>query len=233
MDYPIERLAASASPHLDVAHVEAAIESSFFRRWASRLHDDFDVVSIRIRDVVMFGSRAGFVLVESEVRDAEGRRLPGVAFLRGDSVAVLLTAKDPSGATLAILTRQARTPIGSTDFHEIPAGTLDGGEFASKALGEIAEEIGADIALKEEDLVQLAECHPSPGACDEIVRVYHAELELDADQIASLRGRRGGNADENESIVVSAVPLDEAEALCAADMKSLVAIAAFRRRTVA
>jgi ADP-sugar diphosphatase len=228
IDSRIAGLAVSTAPHLSTQQIEAGMSASYFVRWAAGLMENFTVDAIHVRDVVMFGSRAGFVLAEAEVKDAEGRKLPGVAFLRGDAVAVLLTLDDVDGKPLVILTRQARTVVGSKDFYEIPAGMLDGGEFSSKALEEISEEIGADIVLREEDLEQIAECHTTPGACDEKIRIYVSKLKnVDAATIASLKGRKTGNAHENEAIVVAAVSPQEALSLVSADMKSLVALRYF------
>jgi ADP-sugar diphosphatase len=202
-------------------------KASHFTRWIDRITCELDVRSVTVRDVVMFGSRAGFILVETEAYGEDGRRVPGVAMLRGDAVAVLLVAHLPDGSRLAVLTRQARVPVGSSAFHEIPAGMLDDGVFASKALEEIAEEVGEDLKVREEDLRLVGDFHPSPGGVDESVRIYVADIQVDHETAASLASRRTGNVHENESITVVTADLAEARRLVSTDMKSMLALLSY------
>lgn len=203
---------------------EAAAASPQFRRWIDRLStDEFDLRSVTVRDVVMFGRRAGFVMAEADVRTRDGQRLPGAAFLRGDSVAVLPVLVTPGGDRMAVLVRQARVPVGISEYHEIPAGMLDDGAFASKAIEELAEEVGADLEIREDDLIQLSEVLTTPGGSDETVRVYATEIPVDDYVIDRLRGRETGNRHEKEAITVVVVPVEDLPAVAGSDMKSLLA----------
>jgi len=206
----------------------AALASPQLQRWVSRLGKDFDLRSVHVREVVMFGSRAGFVLAEADVRDAEGRQLPGVAFLRGDSVAVLPVLVTPDGERMAVLVRQARVPAGLADYYEIPAGMLDDGAFASKAIEELAEEVGEGVEIREGDLVQLWEGHTTPGGSDEAVRVYAAEIPVDDHVVGRLMGRLTGNRHEKEAITVAVAPLDDVPSLAGSDMKTMLAWHGYR-----
>jgi len=203
---------------------EAAVASPQFRRWIGRLSSgEFDLRSVLVRDVVMFGRRAGFILAEADVRSPEGQKLPGAAFLRGDSVAVLPVLVTPGGERMAVLVRQARVPAGLAEYHEIPAGMLDDGAFSSKAIEEIAEEVGADLEIREDDLVQLCEVHTTPGGSDEALRVYAAEIPVEDHVVGRLMGRETGNRHESEAITVVVAPIEELPAIAGSDMKSLLA----------
>lgn len=198
------------------------------KRWISRLEDGFDLRSVQVRDVVMFGKRVGFVLAEADVRSLDGQRLPGVAFLRGDSVAILPVLVAPGMDPMVALVRQARVPAGLPDWYEIPAGMLDDGSFVSKAIEEMAEEIGDDIVIREEDLVELDEALTSPGGSDESVKVYAAEIAVDAAALDRLSGRLTGNRHEHEAIAVAVVSLDQVPVLAGRDMKTMLAWHGYR-----
>jgi ADP-sugar diphosphatase len=218
--------------HIPDDDANAACSAPHFKRWLRNLTAEFDVKGVRVRDVVMFGRRAGFILAEADVRDSEGKKLPGVAFLRGDSVAVLPILRYEGAEPLAVLVRQGRVPIAKAEWHEVPAGMLDEGEFVSKALEEMAEEVGADLKIEEEHLQLVGDLHSTPGGSDELIRVYVAELDVTPETAAALSGRRTGNEHENESITVVAVPLSEALALAGNDMKTRLAIEWFQAETL-
>ena len=66
---------------------------------------------------------------------------------------------------------QYRYPYGKT-LLEIPAGKLEPGEDPyDAAVRELREETGASC----EKLVSLGEIYPTPGYCDEIIRLYLAQ----------------------------------------------------------
>jgi 8-oxo-dGTP pyrophosphatase MutT (NUDIX family) len=119
--------------------------------------------------------------------------LPGVNFLRGGSVAVLMILR-PSEAPnerFVIMTEQPRIAAGSLQFMEIPAGMIDNEDsFAGTAAREIKEEVG--VELKGSDLMtKLAvkghrasenlrsAIYPSPGGCDEFISIFLWENEMD------------------------------------------------------
>lgn len=111
--------------------------------------------------------------MQAEIRNSAGEFLPGVVFLRGGAVAVLVIVeeeaeewdteeegvKSQNHHQWTILTSQPRIPAGSLQFLEIPAGMMDddSGTFTGKAADEIYEELGIKLdAAKLLDLCMLS-----------------------------------------------------------------------------
>jgi len=74
-----------------------------------------DLLSVEIQHVDLFGSRVGFVKIDAESSLVDGRtkhtsRLPGICFLRGGSVAVLLAliCEELDGEVFSLLVEQPR-----------------------------------------------------------------------------------------------------------------------------
>lgn len=179
-------------------------------------HDNpFNLKSIKIQSVDWFGPRIGFIkleaILENEPKDGNAAKiLPGISFLRGGSVAMLmiLRPKDASGERLVLMTEQARVPAGSLSFLEIPAGMLDHEKkFSGAAAKEIEEETGfkiphtelidmTELALRNSERSQKqlkAAMYPSPGGCDEFISIFLWEKELDRLEIEVLKGKLTGN----------------------------------------
>ncbi|KAF3765164.1 hypothetical protein M406DRAFT_322928, partial [Cryphonectria parasitica EP155] len=124
--------------------------------------DPYRLKSIDIDSYSMFGERIGFLKLTADVSTASGSRLPGVVFLRGPAVAmlvVLIPDDQPEGSfeeAYVILTVQPRIAAGSLRFVELPAGMLDDkSNFAGAAAQEIEEELG--MVIKEEELTCLSD----------------------------------------------------------------------------
>ena len=127
------------------------------------------------------------------------------ARLPDGSEALREVIEHPGGVCVAALTeedellfvRQYRYPYGEV-VCELPAGKLDGkGEDPlSAACRELREETGATA----ENIVSLGELYPTPGYCDEIIRLYFAT------------GLHFGEAqpDADEFLEVERIPLSEA-----------------------
>lgn len=163
-------------------------------------HDDpFSLQKIEIQSVDWFptkkGSILGFVKLRAYIRskklvNGKPRELPGIAFLRGGSVAMLmiLRPQDSRDERWVVMTEQPRVPAGSLSFVEIPAGMLDNSEnFSGKAAEEILEETG--FKLPKSELIDLTELalkqtraegsetlqnamYPSPGGSDEFIPIF-------------------------------------------------------------
>jgi ADP-ribose pyrophosphatase len=121
------------------------------------------------------------------------------------------------------LLHQFRYALGR-EIWEIPAGTLEEGEpFLECASRELEEETGYRAA----HWTELATFHPSPGFCDEELRVFLAE-DLS-------EGSRGPEADEH--LETARVPLTEAiewiEAGRIVDAKTIVGLLRARERLAA
>lgn len=153
--------------------------------------DPFKLEKIVIQSVDWFGpKKIGFVKLSASIRNSKKISLPGIAFLRGGSVAMLmiLRPKDSRDERWVVMTEQPRVPAGSLSFVEIPAGMLDESRnFGGKAAEEIQEETG--FKLPESELINLTELalneskteggetlqnamYPSPGGSDEFIPIF-------------------------------------------------------------
>ncbi|MBM9400276.1 NUDIX domain-containing protein [Gluconacetobacter azotocaptans] len=200
-----------------------------FRRWLAAAAAGFDLRRVTVESVTFFGPRVGFILLQADAWH-DGRQVPGTVLLRGDSVSILLVLRHAGHPDRTILTCEARLPAACPDLLSLPAGMLDGETFASTALRELSEEIGADLAVRQDMLVDLATVWLSPGGCDEAIALYYAVLDLDDAAIRALDGRRTGNADERESIRVRVVDLDDIPRIGRTDAKTLLSFYMYRDR---
>jgi ADP-ribose pyrophosphatase len=126
-------------------------------------------------------------------------------FERGHVVAVLPVdlARDQ-----VVLIEQFRPGAYAAGWHpwliECVAGIVEPGEAPEEvAVRECREETGLEVT----DLVPLARCLSSPGACTETTRLFCGRV--DARRASGVHGL----ADEGEDIRVTAWPVDEAIAL--------------------
>ncbi|KAF0507844.1 nudix family hydrolase [Gigaspora margarita] len=215
-----------------------------FEEWVSTLSNkvltadkkELEINKIEIQNVDYFGSKIGFIKFKVDAKLIEnGKSVPGIVFMRGGAVAVLLIlrSKDPNDQVLkehVVITYQPRLPVPSLNFPEIPAGMLDGsGNFTGKASEEIKEETG--IEIRDQDLIDLTElaygdkyrgAYPSPGGCDEFIRLCLCIKEMDHKEVKSLEGKLCGLRDHGESITVGLVELDYLWKI--PDMKALSAL---------
>ncbi|KIX99637.1 uncharacterized protein Z520_04271 [Fonsecaea multimorphosa CBS 102226] len=207
--------------------------------------------SINVQSVDFFGERRiGFIKMETVVQNKnDGKPLPGIVFLRGGSVAILMILR-PEGddydndERYVIMTQQPRIPAGSLTFFEIPAGMIDdAGTFAGAAANELWEETGltvpmhelrnlTKIALKDakgsEDHLQKA-MYPSPGGCDEYIALFLWERTMPRIEINELRDKLSGT--DREKITVKLVKYEELWREGARDAKTLAAWALYEGLT--
>ncbi|KAG0321801.1 hypothetical protein BGZ97_010363 [Linnemannia gamsii] len=197
------------------------------------------VVKVEVKSVDYFGPRIGFTNLAVDATLTEsGQKPPGLVFMRGGAVAVLLILKStsPSGEVSehVVLTKQPRLSIPSFNFPEIPAGMLDGsGDFVGKCAEELKEECG--ITLDHNSLIDMTELaygdkwdgvYPSAGGCDEFLRLFVCCKDMEWDELQALEGRLGGLRDHGESISLSLVALKDAYKT-APDAKLLSSLALF------
>jgi hypothetical protein len=103
-----------------------------FKDWVAAMDPELFVHSVSVTDVDYFGSRVGFIKMRADV-EFHGQRVPGIVFLRGGAVAILVVLRC-EGERWVVCCRQPRVPVGRSGFLEIPAGMLDGsGHFAGVA----------------------------------------------------------------------------------------------------
>ncbi|ETI24901.1 hypothetical protein G647_04271 [Cladophialophora carrionii CBS 160.54] len=213
-------------------------------------HDSpYQLHRVTVRSVEWAGpQRILFVLLDTVVQSAsDARPLPGIVFLRGGSVAVLMIVRpdddDDISKRFVVMTQQPRVPAGSLAFCEIPAGMIDDDEdaFVGAAATEIQEETG--LTVRREELVDMTELavavrddgndhlqravYPSPGACDEFVALFFCEKVMARRDIERLRGKLTGNRTEGEKIQVRLVEYDHLWREGARDAKTLAAWALY------
>ncbi|KAJ1999814.1 hypothetical protein H4R26_004904, partial [Coemansia thaxteri] len=217
---------------------------SLDRQLAAGGNQRITVRALRIQSADVFGpGNVGFVKFAADASDGEGH-VPGVVFLRGDSVAVLLILRSADQCSeervpsfrdargLAVVVEQPRAAVPSAALRELPAGMMDAGgvRFAAAAVRELLEETG--VCVEPHELVDLTGPRPllaSPGACDEAVALLACEKTLHPDAIAAIAGRRAGLRAAGERTTVRLVRLCDLWA-CSRDMKTVAALALWDRR---
>ncbi|KAK7885372.1 hypothetical protein LTR67_010550 [Exophiala xenobiotica] len=182
---------------------------------------------IDVHAVEYFGSRIGFVLMETIVQnEADSRPLAGIVFLRGGSVAILMILRPLGDSTdrWVIMTQQPRIPAGSLRFFEIPAGMIDDqGTFHE--LVDMTQ-----LALKNSKNVEphlKKAMYPSPGGCDEFIALFLWERRMSLREIKELEGKLTGNVKDREKIEVNLVKYEDLWREGARDAKTLAAWALY------
>eukprot|EP00741_Cyanophora_paradoxa_P015764 tig00020904_g15219.t1 len=237
-----KQVPVTLAPGIDV-EPKRILETASLVDWVRRMENEktLEVKSVHIQSVDVFGHNIiGFIKFKAEViNTTNGKPAPGIVFARGGSVAILVILKcAEDGKKYTLMTVQPRVPIGVANFLEIPAGMLDGsGNFAGVAAKEMQEETGITVhAEKMIDLTKLASkgawsgIFPSPGGCDEFIRVFLYRETLPRAKITELEGRLTGCLDENESITLKIIPLDDLWR-STPDAKSLFALTLYEHLT--
>eukprot|EP01133_Synstelium_polycarpum_P012264 gene12264-14374_t len=216
-----ESIPVTIASSLSDIPVDTILNAPNFVKWVQKMdkQDKLQVKSINVQSVDMFGKNVGFLKFKAEVLALpDNRPVPGIVFCRGGSVAILVILKSKeSGKEFSLLTVQTRVPAASFNYAEIPAGMLDGsGHFVGVAAKEMKEETGIDVT--EDKLVDLTSLaygadadgmFPSPGGCDEYIRLFLFRDTLDQAKIDELQNKCTGCLSENESITLDVVPLED------------------------
>lgn len=224
----VTTLEASLARQLYTTH--AFKDDPYYLRWIKiQAFDEFTIKGVK---------RVYFIKLFAEITNDKNEFLPGVVFLRGGSVAVLMIVR-PTDAPLeryVIMTEQARIAAGSLSFMEIPAGMLDDERnIKLAALREIQEEVG--IFPKADELIDMTKLavqdhvsekiqnamYPSPGGCDEFISIFLWEKELDRLDIENLKDRLMGDRAAAEKITVRLLEYEQLVAVGARDGKTLAA----------
>jgi ADP-sugar diphosphatase len=185
-------------------------------------HEDlYTLRSINILSFFLVGLKENrsvlFLYLETIVANKNEKKLPGVVFLRGGSVAILIILRpsDSYDERYVVMIEQPRVAAGSLRFMEIPAGILDPTVgFKNPATQKLWDVVG--LVLKEEDLTNMtdlalkdqstdellpAAMYPSVGGCDEYVKIYLWEREMDRMEIDALRTQfSGSRSDDNVAV---------------------------------
>ena len=124
-----------------------------------------------------------------------------------------------------LLTKQMRVPQGRL-VEEIPAGMMDSNNcFAGVAMKEITEETGL-IAPSVNELILLGEkIIPSAGGCDEQIQLFFWQTTISPYLLEQMKNKIYGAEDENESIQLVFVPIEnyEDKLLVMGDVKAICA----------
>ncbi len=158
------------------------------------------------------GGELLFALLQADIVDPHGNRIPDILFLRGHScVIVPLLVNKATGEEKFLMIRQRRIGNGALNL-EFPAGMLDDDidDPTSVAQRELFEETG--LSLPRTVIRPLCDrpllC--SPGASDEGIYYFGCRIELDASEFTAFEGRIISN--ENEQITVTLQSRKQAEA---------------------
>ncbi|KAH0577761.1 ADP-sugar diphosphatase [Spironucleus salmonicida] len=190
-----------------------------FQNYINNIDANIIISEIIFQSIDLFGPRIGFLKFKV-IAQANNKALPGIVFMRGGSVAVLIIVNK----THILLTRQARVPIGQFVL-ETPAGMLDGdNNFSGVAAKEIQEECG--ITILSEHLRSLGEVMMSPGGCDEVVKLFVTDIQLSQDKIEEILSKIHGEGD-HEQISCKLVTIDEAYSVN--DAKLLCCLARYNK----
>jgi len=224
---------ANAIPVTAEAGINVAVVTATnqFQNWLASIDDTkFTVNSIHLQSVDMFGpTKVGFIKLKCDATDTKGNRVPGIVFMRGGSVAMLVVINKK----YVVMTVQPRIPTGNFEFTETPAGMLDGsGNFAGVAAKEIEEEL--DLKIEASALVDLnavagitGGIFLSPGAVDETMHFYCTELTVSDDEMEAMNGKATGLIEEGEQISLKIILLEDLWKI--ADAKTIVAYTLYKK----
>ncbi|KAJ3440111.1 nudix hydrolase 14 [Anaeramoeba flamelloides] len=207
----------TAEPNVNI---EDALNSNPFKTWFEDLPmTKFELHSVHFQSVDYFGQRVGFVKFKASIT-FNGKFVPGIVFARGGAVAILVKVIcKETNEEYSVLTVQPRVPIPSSGFPEIPAGMLDDEteKFSGVAAKEMEEETG--IIVKTSDLIDLTKLvygerfrgsvYPSPGGCDEFIKLYYYQTEMGQEKLEELNNKMTGLLEEREQITLKIVKFDE------------------------
>lgn len=190
--------------------IESVLQAKKFGDWVKKVATNFDLDHITVTDVDFFGSKVGFVKARAAVKDMNGNKLPGIAFIRGDAVSILFIIKEKeTGNRFIALVGQGRVPVGEALIYESPAGMMDeDNHIAGVAIKELEEELGLS-ELDYTKLKFLTEGYTSPGGQDEKLTLYSYEHEMSSEELFQLEGKITGEVNSREVIKVKVIPFNE------------------------
>jgi len=216
--------------------IETVRDAPPFMEWLASISKEkrIEISSLHVQSLDMFGPKVGFIKFKAEPK-IDGKPIPGIVFMRGGSVAVLVILKNGE-QEFALVVKQPRVSVCLSDLVEIPAGMLDGsGNFAGVAAKELKEETG--IEIKQSDLVDMTEIvygdnypgmYPSCGGSDEFNRLYLFQKDVTDEQLKDLDGKLTGVAEEGEMIKLKILPFKNLWR-ASPDAKSLAALCLYEK----
>jgi 8-oxo-dGTP pyrophosphatase MutT (NUDIX family) len=189
----------------------------------------FTVKKIAIRAVQMFGDQIGFIMIDCEVYDRHGAKLPGAIFLRNSAVVILPVLKLDGRFEYTVVTVQARAAAAMPRMVELPSGTIDDGSRPWEvAYREFSEETGYKISHGLINLTEsvLGPLEPwiwlSPGGSTETIQIFAFIRNVSLNELKSFDRRQGGLREEGEGFVTAVIPLEDL--VVTRDAKSITAL---------
>lgn len=154
-----------------------------------------------------------FALLEADVRDESGHKLPSWVFLRGDAcVIVPLVRNTRTGEERFLMVEQRRIGHGGLSL-EFPAGMLD--RNVDDALGvaqrELEEETGLHVSDDQLKPLWPRPMYSSSGGSDEAIHFFGCIVEIDDKTYHAFDGSVLGEKLENEHLTVRLKTRTEAE----------------------
>lgn len=190
--------------------INDVINSIPFQSWIKEIdihvtNSLFEIHSICIQSVDMFGPNVGFVKFKVNAT-RNGRMVPGIVFMRGNSVAVLPIIKT-GDKYYTILCEQLRIPAAGP-LVEICAGMQDGNSLKGAAVNELQEEL--EIKINAAQLIDVCEflgannglMYLTPGGSDEAMRFYVFVHSMSLEKLNAKRGKVTGIGSESIKLVV-------------------------------
>lgn len=200
--------------------LDKATKSNIFVNWKNKIEENFDVEKIMIHNVFMFGDRIGFIIAEA-IAKYKNKKVPGIAFLRGDSVSIMPVLKC-NGKEYTTIVVEPRIPVGNNSQMALPAGMVDNDTVTCAAIKELTEEIGNDFLIKETDLINLGKYPLSAGGSDENIHLYAFEMDVDENILEKINNRENGIETEHEQILVKIIELDDILTIKNIDARSVL-----------
>jgi 8-oxo-dGTP pyrophosphatase MutT (NUDIX family) len=204
-------------PHL-IKSMTALQSAPKMINWVNKLDNtQMQIKSIAVTDIDWFAAtpdpvKLGFVKIFVDAIDLKTNKkiMSNIAFIRGDSVAILIVVKVQttfdSITEYVLLCEQMRLPTGGRR-KEICAGMVDAnGNISSVVLKEVEEETGFKIK-NTNDLIPLGSIYPSQGGCDEEVFLYAWTTTITEEEFVEKITRTYGNEEEGEEIQLHFIPM--------------------------
>lgn len=196
-------------------HAQEAVTSSLLINWAKNLDPRIHVERVRIRSATFLRREVRSLTIDA-IMTFDKKRIPGVAFLRGNLVAIFVKILCEN-QSYSLMTVQPRGPVGQV-LVELPEGMMDeSGHIIGKTIDELRRKAGftilpdqlTDLCALAQDNVHAQGIYPSPGGCDEAIRYFLLERRMTRDELDVLEEKATGVLDEGEHITFKIVPFHQ------------------------
>lgn len=158
------------------------------------------LLGIEILEVTIINERILFMYLKVNILDISNNSLiPGMMFLRPNTIGILVTDVDQDGEEHILIVKQPRI-AGARITEEIPAGMMESNdkEPSGRAIIELKEETG--IIIKRTELSYLGSFEPSIGGCNEKFDIYHCKHQGMIEKIKETTHLTFGKSEEQEYI---------------------------------